>query len=252
MARLALGDHLPGGHVQRCEQGCGAVTDVVVGDALDVPQTHGQQRLRAVQGLDLRLLIDVQHHRLVGWFQVQTDDVADFLHEERIGRELEVLLPVGLHREGLQPAMNGGFGDPCCCSQGSGAPVGAAVGGRGLQCPVDHLGDGVVLVGARPARPQLVVQAFQTQFPVPLAPLTDGHARQAHALGDRCIGFASSAGQHDLGALYGRMRQGPRAGDALKLLNLALNEDQRWHRTTNSHRAHGDHPILTVISGTAH
>ena len=104
------------------------MTDGVVGVALDVPQTHGQQRLRAVQGMDLRLLVDAQHHYLVRRVQMKTDDVADKLHEEGIGRELEVLLPMGLHREGLQPAMNGGFGDPCCCSQSSGTPVGAAVG----------------------------------------------------------------------------------------------------------------------------
>ena len=38
VAGLALGDHLPCGHVQRREQGCGAVADVVMGDALDVPR----------------------------------------------------------------------------------------------------------------------------------------------------------------------------------------------------------------------
>jgi len=51
MARLALGDHLSGCLVQRREQGCGAVTDVVVGDALGVPQAHGQQRLSPCQNL---------------------------------------------------------------------------------------------------------------------------------------------------------------------------------------------------------
>jgi hypothetical protein len=41
VARPALGQHLPRGHVERREQGCGAVTDGVVGDALDLPQTPG-------------------------------------------------------------------------------------------------------------------------------------------------------------------------------------------------------------------
>ena len=36
MPRLALGDHLAGGHIQSREQGCGAVTNVIVGDALAV------------------------------------------------------------------------------------------------------------------------------------------------------------------------------------------------------------------------
>ena len=178
-----------------------------MGDALDVPQAHGKQRLSPVQSLDLGLLVDAEHHRLIGRIQVQANDVADLFDKERVSGELEVLLPVRLHREGLQPAVNGGFGDACGSREGARRPLGAAVGGLGLQCPVDHLGDGVVLVGARPSRPQLVMQALQAQLSVPLAPLADSHACQPQALGDRCVGFASTAGQHDLGALDDRMGQ---------------------------------------------
>jgi hypothetical protein len=110
--------------------------------------------------------------------------------------------------------VNGGFGDAGGSREGACRPLGAAIGGLllrrrlrlGLQRSVDHLSHRVVLVGARPAWTQLVVQAFQTQVSVPLALLADGHARQAHALGDRCVGFASTAGQNDLGALDDSMR----------------------------------------------
>ena len=205
VAGLALGDHLAGGDVQSGEEGGGAVPDVVVGDAFHVAQAHRQQRLGAVQGLDLRLLVDAEHHRLVRRVQVEADDVPDLFDKERVGGELEVLLPVRLHREGLQPAVNGGFGDAGGSSEGARRPLGAAIGGLGLQCPVDHLSHRVVLVGARTARPELVVQTLQAQLSVPLAPLADGHARQAHALGDRCVRFTRTAGQHDLGALDDRM-----------------------------------------------
>lgn len=70
--------------------------------------------------------------------------------------------------------------------------MGAAIGWFALQGPVDHLRHRVVRIGARPAGSELIVQALQTQFSVALAPLTDGHARQAHALGDRRVGFAST------------------------------------------------------------
>jgi hypothetical protein len=65
----------------------------------------------------LRLLVDAEHHRLVGRVEVQAHDVADLLDKKRIGRELERLLPVRLYRESLQPAVNGGLGDACRCSQ---------------------------------------------------------------------------------------------------------------------------------------
>ena len=97
VARPALGEHLAGGHVQGGEKGGGAVVDVVVRHTLHVTQAHGQQRLSPVQGLDLRLFVDAEHHRLVRWVQVQAGDVADLLHKERVGGELEMLLSVGLH-----------------------------------------------------------------------------------------------------------------------------------------------------------
>ena len=55
------------------------------------PKTHGQQGLGAVQSLDLGLLIDAEHYRLVGRIQVQADDVADLFDKERVCGELEVL-----------------------------------------------------------------------------------------------------------------------------------------------------------------
>jgi len=129
---LALGDHRTGSHIQRGKQGGGSVADVVVGDALHVAQPHGQQRLGSVQRLDLRLLVNAEHVSVLGWVQIEADDVSDLLNKERIGGDLEMLLPVRLHGEGLQPAVNGGLGDPSRCSQRSSAPVGAAILGLGL------------------------------------------------------------------------------------------------------------------------
>jgi len=105
VAGLALVDHLPCGHFQGGEQGGGAVADVVMGNFLHVTQAHGQQWLGAVQGLDLGFHVDAKQHRLVGRVQVQANDVPHLLHKERVGGQLERLLPVGLEREGLQPAV---------------------------------------------------------------------------------------------------------------------------------------------------
>lgn len=77
-----------------------------MGDSLDVPQAHWQQGLGTVQSLDLGLLIDAEHHRLVGWVQVKANDVPHLFDKERIGGQLERLLSVRLQREGLQPAVN--------------------------------------------------------------------------------------------------------------------------------------------------
>lgn len=111
VAPEATADDLPAGHVESREQGCRAVPHVVVGASLDRPRTHRQQRLRAVKGLDLRLLVDAQNDRAVGRRQVEANDVPDLLDELRIRGQLEVLTAVGLKTEGSSRS--------CGCSIGS-------------------------------------------------------------------------------------------------------------------------------------
>jgi hypothetical protein len=90
-----LGD-LAGGHLERGEQGGGAVADVVVGLALRVAGQQRQDRSGPVEGLHLRFLVHAQHHRLVRRVQIQPHDVADLRLQLRVGGELERLGPPGL------------------------------------------------------------------------------------------------------------------------------------------------------------
>ena len=60
------------------------MADVVVSAAFDLAGSHGQQGLATVQCLDLGFFVDTQHHSFVGWIQVQPDDVAELLDEERV------------------------------------------------------------------------------------------------------------------------------------------------------------------------
>ena len=69
---------------------------VVVRSSLHLARLHRQQRLRAVERLDLRLLIDAEHGRVRRGIQIEADDISDFLDEERIRRQLEGLAPMRL------------------------------------------------------------------------------------------------------------------------------------------------------------
>jgi len=69
---------------------------VVVRASLGLPAPHRQQRLRTVERPHLAFLIDTQHDCAFGWRQVEPDDIAYFLYEQRIGGELESLDAVGL------------------------------------------------------------------------------------------------------------------------------------------------------------
>ena len=76
---LALGDHRTGGHVQGGKECGAAVADDVVGDTLDVAQTHRQQRLGAIESLDLRFHLNAEHYCLIGRVEVEPDDVSYLL-----------------------------------------------------------------------------------------------------------------------------------------------------------------------------
>ena len=104
MALVTTADDLAGRHVERGEQRARTVPLVVVAASLGLAGTQGQQRLRPVERLDLfplradhqrrpwepgKLLVHAQHQRAVGRRQIEPDDVANLVHEERVGRQLE-------------------------------------------------------------------------------------------------------------------------------------------------------------------
>src|SRR3546814_4184459 len=72
---VAFPDHGAGGNVERGEQGCRAIADVGMGAPLRNPRRHGQDRLLAIQRLDLRFFIHAQHDRPVRRRHVEPDYV---------------------------------------------------------------------------------------------------------------------------------------------------------------------------------
>jgi hypothetical protein len=99
---VALADDLPGGDVQGGEQGRGSVADVVVGAPLGLGRGHRQDRLGAVESLDLTLLVDRQDDGSLWRGQVQPDDIPDLLHEVRVGGQLERVGAVGFNLNARQ------------------------------------------------------------------------------------------------------------------------------------------------------
>ena len=65
-------------HVERCEQRGGAVAVVIVGPGAQTAGINGQALLHAIEGLNLRLLVDAQHNGMRWWVQIQAEDVTSF------------------------------------------------------------------------------------------------------------------------------------------------------------------------------
>ena len=70
MALLILANDLAGLGIQRGKQTGGAVARIVMRAPLDLAGTHGQQRGRAIQRLNLALFVHTQDQRALRWIQI--------------------------------------------------------------------------------------------------------------------------------------------------------------------------------------
>ena len=105
--RLAWGDDFAALHIEGGEQRGRAVAQVVMRDAFEVAHAHRQDRLGALQGLDLALLVDAEDQRLVRRIEVEPHDIAHSIHEERVVRELEGFAAMRLQSEQPEKPMDG-------------------------------------------------------------------------------------------------------------------------------------------------
>jgi hypothetical protein len=72
-----------------------------MGDALDIPQAHGEHRLGAVQGLNLALLIDTEYQGVVRWVRVKAGDVTHLFDEKGSVESLKLRLRCGCTAKAL-------------------------------------------------------------------------------------------------------------------------------------------------------
>src|SRR5215471_5515446 len=166
------------------------MADVVMGDAFDITQAHGQHRWGAVQGLNLALFIHAKYQSMVGGIQVKANDVTGFLDAEWVGREFEVATPVRLYGKSLKHPMHGGFGN---------AAVVGGLANTPMRGPSRSAREGAFQQGgnlffpnaAWPSRSQLIVQSGHPVFDKTLAPLADRGLGPAQALSNFAIALAA-------------------------------------------------------------
>src|ERR1700738_5034906 len=89
MPRHAIANDRAIEHVQRGEQGRRAIPFVVVRLPGRDSRPQRQERLSAVEGLDLTFLVDAEHQGFVGRIQIKPDHIVEFLDEALVAAELE-------------------------------------------------------------------------------------------------------------------------------------------------------------------
>lgn len=209
MALFASGEDPARSDVQGGKECQGSVPDIVVGHALHVPQSHGQNGLSPVQGLNLAFLIDTENHGIFRRIQVQADDIPDLFNKKGVGRDLEMALPVRLQAEGIPDSLDRRSRKGCPFGHGADRPVGAALG-LGLKCFPDELRDLLVGDGAGTPGAQFIMQACYSQFPITFPPQGYGLGAVVDLVSDIPITLALGRNQDDLRPCDQAIRQGPR------------------------------------------
>ena len=108
-------------YVERREHRRRAVAFVVVRQRPAATLLHRQSRLGAVERLDLRLLINRQHQRVLALIDIEADDIQHLGGELRVSRQLEGTDPVRFEAmrrpDALWQArfMAEGEGSMACC-----------------------------------------------------------------------------------------------------------------------------------------
>jgi len=146
VALRAAADHIPVHHVERGEQRRPAMPDVVVLLGFGTAWPDAPDRSRALQRLDLGLVIERQHGRVAPRVHVQAPDNIDVRREGRVMGALEAAQSVRLQAVRISDVADRAQRDPRRIGQGTASPMGDLSGrlraGRG-----QHLGHGVGGVG---------------------------------------------------------------------------------------------------------
>src|SRR3989441_5571675 len=152
---VMLGDDLATLHVERGKQRRGTAPYVVMRPPFDLAGLQRQDRLRAIQRLNLGLLVHAQHDRAIRRIQVEPDDVPHLLDQERVRRQLETLAAVRAQAKGPPNPRDTAAAEADPLRQRPRAPV-CGVARRALERQRHRLLHGRVADLARRARPGLV------------------------------------------------------------------------------------------------
>ncbi len=212
---------------------------VVVRASLDLTRAHGQEWLRAVEGLDLRFLVYAQDYGVLWRIHVQPHDVADLIDQQRVGRELKGLGPMRLQAKRAPDAIDGHPAQPHRLRHVPHTPV-RRTPRRRLQGANDDRFHLCIGDGPWRARPRLVVQPVEAIANEPPTPLTNRRGRQPQHLRHRSIIATTRTRQYDPSAPR-HMGSRPRSmGQRLESHSLIVRQHQRNLATSCPHA----HPLV--------
>jgi len=170
-----------------------------VAAAFDLSGAHGQKRCGAVQRLNLALFVHAQNQGAVGRVEVEADDVADFVDEQRVSAQLKGCAAMGLERKGAPDTADAALAQSSHLGQRAGGPVRGRwrLAFQGARQHAFHRG---VAQAARRAGTRFIEQSIEAEKDKTLPPLAYCGERDVHAASHLGVAPPLGAEQHDAGA----------------------------------------------------
>ncbi len=202
-----------GGGIERCIQGERTVPVVLEAVAFGASRRERQDGIETIQGLNGGLLIDAEHGGMLGWAQIEAEDVGGFGFELGIVADHVAFEAVWLQARFLPNAMHGVFADAQRGGQFAATPVRRPVAGLSPRGRQD------ASVQSRSQHPGLLagmigVQSLDPLLPETLLPANDRGRSGLQPLLDRVEGRPFCQHQDQLGAKHVTGRQSTGLGDA--------------------------------------
>ena len=172
MPTVTLTDHLTRLHIKGRKERRRSIAAIIVGASLDLPRTHGQDRLGSIQRLHLRLFIHTQDQGSIRWIQIQPHNISHFLNEQRIFGQLKRFGPMGLKCKSSPDPTDGTLGQSRRLRPRRGTPV-CRIFGSGLQGLCDNSLRIPITDLPGSSGTTLIEQAIQTTCNKPRPPFPD-------------------------------------------------------------------------------
>ena len=232
MAAVGASDDLPTLRVERRKQRGRPVAAIGMRVARGLARLHRQQGLCAVESLNLRFFIDTQHQGMIGRVEIQPDDIAHLLDQQRVGRQREGLRAMRLQAKGPPDAGDRPGTQAGRLRHRPGAPVGRSVRGR-LPGADDHGLDGVIGDGPWGTGARFVQQPVHAARHKAGAPAAHHLGRDAQLLGHGLVVQTTRTRQDNARSTSDLGRGARPVGQRVERLLFGCRQYQRNLRATN-------------------